>query len=120
MAAETGRRRTKWICGLCGLIAIALAPAGAFAVTPPDAEAPEHRVSFETSWYLYARPHHQPQQFAALGRSGYTSSRPSRYRPVKIRLLHYSAPLRFGESDLIFKFRAPGNKRSIATIEFLL
>ena len=119
MPRMAGIRRAKWMGGVIVLIAIAMAPGAALAVTPPDADAPQARIGFETSWYLYARPHHQPQSFSALLRGGDVPTPSSRFRRPKIRLLHYSAPLRFGESDLIFKFRAPGKKRSIATIEFL-
>jgi hypothetical protein len=34
-------------------------------------------------------------------------------------LLGYDTPLRLGESDLLFKLRAPGKRRSILTLEVI-
>ena len=45
-------------------------------------------------------------------------SRQSGFRERNLALLRYDTPLRIGESDVLFKLRAPGSKRSIVTFEF--
>jgi hypothetical protein len=41
----------------------------------------------------------------------------SAFRPRKIALLRYATPVQFGQRKMLFKFRAPGKGKSIATFE---
>jgi hypothetical protein len=125
MAYRPGARKAKWIGGVSAALAVALAPTPGLAVTPPSAEAEATAPqSFAATWFLYAEPHQSAptrgQQLARLlSDHREPVSRTRRFRPAKLRVLYYTAPLRVGESDLIFKLRAPGKKRSIVTLEFL-
>jgi hypothetical protein len=43
----------------------------------------------------------------------------SAFRPRMIALLYYDTPVKVLERDMLVKFRAPGRRRAIATVEFV-
>jgi hypothetical protein len=122
MTRDAGARDQKKVRSSVAIaalaIGLALVPGTAFVVTPPSESVGDVSVdhAFGESWHRYGRSESSPSRPEARDLN-LQQSEVERSKPSKLRFLRYSTPLRFGEVDVLFKFRAPGKKQSIMTFE---
>ena len=102
---------------LCGaLLAVGVGVGPATAVTPPESS---QRFLAPAMVYTAAAPDVSQFQPALQVADYRPVPRLSGFRNRSLSVLKYDTPLQFGQNDLIFKFRAPGARRTIVHFEFL-
>lgn len=103
--------------GLVGALLLAGLSAGqAGAVTPPE---PTTHYLAPPVVYPLTVPDVSQFQPTFTGSDYRPGPRLSGFRSRSISLLKYDTPLQLGQNDLIFKFRAPGARRTIVHFEFI-
>ncbi len=114
MVRGTAARR-RWVGLVASVVLLAPIPAAA-------GDADETQESVEVARSLSREMGRLLDSRLALHVSELESSQPARrsgFRERNVALFRYDTPLRILESDVLFKLRAPGAKRSIVTLELL-